>query len=75
VNISVMPARLLIVPVTSASAFEVFGWSFGLNMKVEGNLLIRTEARQFVAEEKVYLRNGRPADRSLNLTANVCVWV
>jgi hypothetical protein len=66
--------QVIIVPVTPTAGFETFGISAGINVKIEENILFRTEARHFISNDKVYSNNGIPTSKSFTLTGSLCAW-
>jgi hypothetical protein len=64
----------LVLPIAPANGFETIGISLGLNFKLEDNFLFRAEARQFVSDKNIFIRNEEPASKSMTLTASFCAW-
>jgi hypothetical protein len=68
------PDGALVLPISPMTGFETIGISLGLNFKLEDNILFRTEARQFLADEYLFTRNEKSTSTSMTLTASLCAW-
>jgi len=68
------PDQVLITPITTASNFNSYSSSVGLNLRVAENILFRAEGRTFFSNNEVYERDGAPVKNSNLLTANVTLW-
>jgi hypothetical protein len=64
----------LVLPIAPVNGFEAIGMSLGVNYKLEDNILFRAEAREFVSNKDVFIRNEEPASTSMTLTASFCAW-
>jgi hypothetical protein len=65
---------VLVLPVTHASHFETFGMSVGLNVNLDDNIWFRTEAKQLISREPVYMSDSEPTSKSLITTGSICAW-
>jgi hypothetical protein len=65
---------VLIVPITSLNKFETYGVSIGMDVRIDDNVLFRTEARQFFSTGSSYIEHGNPTTKSLTLTGSLCAW-
>jgi hypothetical protein len=57
---------VLLIPITLANHFETFGASLGINLKIDDNILFRTEARQLISNDRVFMDNGKESTKSIN---------
>lgn len=65
---------VLVLPITQGIGFETLGMSVGVNVRLDDNILFRTEARHFLSDQKTFVDQDAPASNSLTLTASLCAW-
>jgi hypothetical protein len=68
------PDGVLVMPITPAPGYNTGGASIGFDVLIETNFLFRTEARQLISSNYIYLDNNQPSQKSLTLTASLCAW-
>lgn len=65
------PRSVMVTPITDASGFQVYSATIGHERSITRNVKFRLEARMFEADDKVYMREGRPVKDAFTLTGGL----
>jgi len=63
----------IIVDAAAPDGFRTWGYSMNYDLRINDNLLWRTEAREFAGSDGTFLKNGQPASNNFALTTAIAI--